>query len=796
MKKIYKKMVVAMMLLMPAMLMAQSVVDYTISSGRNSEKWKTLTSSATTVSWATGSRDDGLSSTLVLPFSFKLGETSYSNLKINTNGRIYLGTAANYAYYSIPFTSRGTAASDNCIAPFATDLVLYSNTSVSYVKYQTFGSTGSRTFVIEWRCGRYSRSSAVDTINFQLQLEEGTNVVRFVYGNSLSSSGEFNAYQIGMKTTGGDIITVEPDSRTIIRGITTETFDFWPGDNVYMEFTPGSIPNCPSMMLDARTQVYSSNRAKINWQASASSSAPSYTLKITNETTGSVQTFTTNDDNKLVTSLEPSTPYTAEVYPNCDPSKKASVSFATDCMESDFTAIGSDDANPEYNSFVNNYYKYSACQILARASELNMDAQPIKTLSVYYKDSAGVSSSNVMEMTKSDVTIYMGNTSKNAFNASDDAVPFSQMQIVYQGSITLDHLGYNDIELTTPFNYDGSSNLVIAVVDNSNNYDGTFYRGRIAHNSTSFGGFLYYCNDFTPYSSSSTFTVNNSSRPVVAISSCYAPCSAPELSLTGISTTSVNFSWTATSCSGSSYGSYEIEYGPAGFHHSEGTSQIVNGTTATITGLSDGVDYKAYVRVVDGDGNAKSEWSNHIDFSTSTCDVPQNVTIVSEDDNTATVSWTAALNGTGMYEVEYGPKGFSHGSGTTKNVGATNVTLTGLSAGVEYDVYVRTICDGNSHSQWSTVVNIHHVGIDDVAGRNISVYPNPATDQTVITLNGIDGNVEISLVDLNGRVVYAGSLACDSDCQKTIPVSGLAKGVYFIRISGNDVNMVQKLMVK
>ena len=446
------------------------------------------------------------------------------------------------------------------------------------------------------------------------------------------------------------------------------------------------------------------------------------------------------------------------------------------------------------------YFKFSATQALYLKSEIGAQARPIKSIELYYEDSVGVGTNDVRPVQKDSITIYMGHTTKTSFSVADDYIRFNQMQVVYTGAVSFNTNGWQTIELDSEFNYDGNSNLVVAVVDKSGNYDGSYYRGKMGHASTTGKMLLYYQSDNNVYNESThTFNVADltDGRPRIRFNSCFAPCTAPTLSLASISTTSANFTWTATSCSGTAYGRYEIEYGPAGFSHSEGTSQYVNGgTTAQISGLSDGVNYKAFVRVVDNNGNAKSEWSNAIEFSTNTCDVPQNVTRYSQDATTATITWTAALNGTGMYEVEYGPRGFAHGSGTTRTVGATNIQLTGLSASEIYAVYVRTVCSGDSKSNWSSPAYIHNDGIEDINSNAVTIYPNPTSEKAVVSLTGIEGTVNMSVVDMNGRLIHNATVECNGDCTKTIEVNGLAKGMYFIRINGENIDTVKRLMVK
>jgi len=66
------------------------------------------------------------------------------------------------------------------------------------------------------------------------------------------------------------------------------------------------------------------------------------------------------------------------------------------------------------------------------------------------------------------------------------------------------------------------------------------------------------------------------------------------------------------------------------------------------------------------------------------------------------VSWTAGATET-SWNIEYGTAGFTQGSGTTLN-GVTNpYTITGLTAGTSYDVYVQADCGNGNTSTWEMV---------------------------------------------------------------------------------------------
>lgn len=62
------------------------------------------------------------------------------------------------------------------------------------------------------------------------------------------------------------------------------------------------------------------------------------------------------------------------------------------------------------------------------------------------------------------VMVYMGLTSKDTFVQYDDGISQSNLTLVYSGSPTIaSTLGWETIALQTPFHYDGSQNLVIAI---------------------------------------------------------------------------------------------------------------------------------------------------------------------------------------------------------------------------------------------------------------------------------------------------------------------------------------------
>ena len=88
-------------------------------------------------------------------------------------------------------------------------------------------------------------------------------------------------------------------------------------------------------------------------------------------------------------------------------------------------------------------------------------------------------------------------------------------------------------------------------------------------------------------------------------------------------------------------------------------------------------------------------------------------------------------------------------------------------------------------------------GIDYADGSvTCTIYPNPTSDATTISVKGANGKVRITVVDINGRTVATETLECNADCEKTMDARNLAQGTYFVKITGENVNMVKKLVVR
>jgi len=79
----------------------------------------------------------------------------------------------------------------------------------------------------------------------------------------------------------------------------------------------------------------------------------------------------------------------------------------------------------------------------------------------------------------------------------------------------------------------------------------------------------------------------------------------------------------------------------------------------------------------------------------------------------------------------------------------------------------------------------------------IKIYPNPAYEQIVIEHHlQTDDNIQIDILDINGKVVQYHSSRAASDAIISLNVSDLTSGIYFIRMTSNDINITEKFIKK
>ncbi|MBF6607651.1 MAG: fibronectin type III domain-containing protein [Flavobacterium sp.] len=159
-----------------------------------------------------------------------------------------------------------------------------------------------------------------------------------------------------------------------------------------------------------------------------------------------------------------------------------------------------------------------------------------------------------------------------------------------------------------------------------------------------------------------------------------------------------------------------------------GSTAIVsyNEMRRTFVPTTSGVYYFA-VRV--NSTNTASWYVAFDDFSlqlTPDCAVPSSLTSTSVTSTSAVLGWTDSNSGS-SWDIEYGPAGFTPGTGTVITVTTNPYTLTGLTPETAYEFYVQSECAGTV-SDWSAVSAFTTLAVppaNDNCDAAVSLTVNP-----------------------------------------------------------------------
>ena len=88
-----------------------------------------------------------------------------------------------------------------------------------------------------------------------------------------------------------------------------------------------------------------------------------------------------------------------------------------------------------------------------------------------------------------------------------------------------------------------------------------------------------------------------------------------------------------------------------------------------------------------------------------------------------------------------------------------------------------------------------NTGVDENQSNTLSVYPNPAVNETFVTLENA-GTTTIAVYDMQGRLVSTESVEAMVGEKVRISTETLNGGVYFVTVSNNNAVRTAKLVVK
>jgi hypothetical protein len=105
---------------------------------------------------------------------------------------------------------------------------------------------------------------------------------------------------------------------------------------------------------------------------------------------------------------------------------------------------------------------------------------------------------------------------------------------------------------------------------------------------------------------------------------------------------------------------------------------------------------------------------------------------------------------------------------------------------------------GENEGRFVVKFSKNNVGIDNNAEENnisLAMYPNPATSQTTLFVDGLTNNAQVNICDVQGRTINTYTINKNQATLK-INTENLSSGIYYIRVVSNDLTKTEKLIVK
>lgn len=262
-------------------------------------------------------------------------------------------------------------------------------------------------------------------------------------------------------TDTGKYIVIRSDRRT------AASSNYMYLDNLLLEYTP----DC-SAPVNAEVDYAGGTSALLSWDPGALGTPINYIVEMYDEANSE---WTELDEVTatyyVLENLTETSNYSVRVRATCEdegeevPSMFATVDFSTTCISGGTAEIGTA-TTTTYNLPVNNYYNYTLSQQIYLATELG-GPKAIEGIAFSY---AYTSPSTY----KTNVSIYLGHTSKNNFTSTSDWEGDSVLQLCYTGHLNCSQ-GWNTFILDSVFNYNGTDNLILVIDDNSGNYNSSLY---------------------------------------------------------------------------------------------------------------------------------------------------------------------------------------------------------------------------------------------------------------------------------------------------------------------------------
>lgn len=472
--------------------------------------------------------------------------------------------------------------------------------------------------------------------------------------------------------------------------------------------------------------------------------------------------------------------------------------------------VDESNSHDDITAFIGSIDKYSIAQMLYKPSEVGMRGMLRRLAFKVSSVDAGHTNGSI----EKDIEVYLANSSRNQILHHDYENAWN-MTKVFDGHVSLT-MGWNDVNLQLPFNYNGVDNLLVCVIDKTND-SGVYFSDRygIDHSYTSLNRSSWHFGDIN--FANRIYDIENFDFSQSTVFG-YTPAGLPNMHFYTTSSNATNYgiivgnvelssdnntNFTHTDCP--SLNSGTVTYDPAtnvlrldnivmnnDIHFNERfvspnlTVNLVG--TNRIVDLTCPADVDVNV-VITGSGSLKCE---RLSFGYSEVEnLNRSLKIL----NTS-IEAGSKVNGMADGIGGYGTERLTIENSSVKAYSAYNgvgdfETISLVDCYIAYPqgatvLNGTVVVNGDVNNRPDSVVFVGTgSGLEIVRESEFQIVPNPAADFTVLQLDEYRGVARMQIVDASGRLVAAVELPEQQENYR-LDVTALATGVYYITVVSDD----------
>ncbi len=319
------------------------------------------------------------------------------------------------------------------------------------------------------------------------------------------------------------------------------------------------LEQAPSCMEPENLTVMevSSETATLSWTTNDISTGYTVEYSSDNGNTWTTASSTVTASPYTITNLASRTHYDVRVFATCgsETSNASYTSVTTQCVLQGDLSIGTVESTTSSNIPFSNQWNYSLSEQLFTADELGNQPNNLSAVSFYC-------TSNYVTDRDWDIYLISVPSSTTTLSSFVDLNSGSMMDTVFSGAVRINN-GWITVNFDKEYPYDGSSNLILVVDDNTGSYNNSIY---FATNEYP-GGAVSIRSDNTnydPIAMSGYSPSVNVSRNVVTFTYCNdmgVICPIPvDITASNVTATTAEVSWTAPN---TNFQALQMQYKPA-----------------------------------------------------------------------------------------------------------------------------------------------------------------------------------------------------------------------------------------